>query len=67
MRCCITTRVGHASTEIPPPPPQRFISYGLLGLGVLFSTQPALTGCMRARGSRVGEVGWLKRVKGVCG
>ena len=40
MRCCITTRVGHASTEIPPPPPQRFISYGLLGLGVLFSARP---------------------------
>jgi len=38
--CCITTRVGHASTEIPPPPPQRFISYGLLGLGVLFSARP---------------------------
>ena len=33
MRCCITTRVGHASTEIPPPPPQRFVFYGLLWMG----------------------------------
>ena len=59
MRCCITTRVGHASTEIPPPPPQRFIFYGLLDGGVsLCCSQPALTG-LHARPGHQGGGGGL--------
>ena len=48
MRCCITTRVGHASTEIPPPPPQRFIFYGLFGWAsviVLLTARPNRAAC----------------------
>ena len=52
----------------PHPPQQRNCSYRLLGLGILVVVlTAALTGWMRARGSRAGEMGWPHGVKWVCG
>ena len=58
--------VGPHVAEIPPPPhPKKLLGRAALLLWLLL--QPTLTGWMRARGSRAGEVGWPHGDMCACG